>query len=836
MKVLKFGGTSVGSVESILNLKKIVEGQDEPVVVVVSALGGITDKLINTSKVAVAGDETYLTSYNEMVERHHQMIDAIITDTKKKETLLATVDDLLGQLKSIYQGVYLIGDLSEKTSNAIVSYGERISSNIVAALIEDAKWYNSLEFIKTKHKQGRNLFSNSVSNPLILDVFGDFKNGTTTHKVCVAGGFISTDSVTGEVTNLGRGGSDYTAAILAAALDAEVLEIWTDVSGFMTADPRVINTAYPIERLSYVEATELCNFGAKVVYPPTIYPVCIKNIPILIKNTFHPEDKGTIITSLDEDEDNGRAIKGISSINNTSLITVSGLSMVGVIGVNRRIFTTLAENGISVFMVSQASSENSTSIGVTDDDADRACEVLNKEFAKEIEMGAMYKMKLERDLATVAIVGENMKHTPGIAGKLFGTLGRNGISVIACAQGASETNISFVVERKSLRKSLNVIHDSFFLSEYQVLNVFLCGVGTVGGSLLEQIASQRQKLMKERNLQINVVGIASGHNAVFDRNGIDLEAPLLSPRGGKTPCGEFSIQRLREMLKQAPASNIKRLKEEVIGMNIFNSVFVDCTASAEVAGLYEDLLSNNISVVAANKVAASSDYDNYAKLKATARKRGVKYLFETNVGAGLPIINTINDLINSGDKILKLEAVLSGTLNFIFNKISADVPFSETVRLAKEEGYSEPDPRIDLSGKDVVRKLVILSREAGYKMNQEDVEKKLFIPQSFFEGSLDDFWKNLPSLDAQFEQERKEVEAAHEHWKFVAKLENGKGSVSLQRVGEHHPFYDLEGSNNIILITTERYNQYPMLIQGYGAGAQVTAAGVFADIMSIANI
>ena len=835
MKVLKFGGTSVGSVESILNLKKIVEGQQEPVVVVVSALGGITDKLINTSKLAVAGDATYLTSYEEMVERHHQMIDAIITDTKKKDTLLATVDDLLGQLKSIYQGVFLIGDLSEKTSNVIVSYGERISSNIVAALIEGAKWYNSLEFIKTKHKQGRNLFSNSVSNPLILDVFKSFKNGTADHKVCVAGGFISTDSVTGEVTNLGRGGSDYTAAILAAALDAKVLEIWTDVSGFMTADPRVINTAYPIERLSYVEATELCNFGAKVVYPPTIYPVCIKNIPIWVKNTFRPEDKGTIITNVVE-EDEGRAIKGISSINNTSLITVSGLSMVGVIGVNRRIFTTLAENGISVFMVSQASSENSTSIGVTDDDADRACEVLNKEFAKEIEMGAMYKMKLERDLATVAIVGENMKHTPGIAGKLFGTLGRNGISVIACAQGASETNISFVVERKSLRKSLNVIHDSFFLSEYQVLNVFLCGVGTVGGSLLEQIAGQRQKLMKERNLQINVVGIASGHNAMFDRNGIDLEAPLLSPQGEKTPCGEFSIQRLREMLKQAPASNMERLKEEVIGMNIFNSVFVDCTASADVAGLYEAFLSNNISVVAANKVAASSDYDNYARLKATARKRGVKYLFETNVGAGLPIINTINDLINSGDKILKLEAVLSGTLNFIFNTISADVPFSETVRRAKEEGYAEPDPRIDLSGKDVIRKLVILSREAGYKMNQEDVEKHLFIPQSFFEGSLEDFWKNLPSLDAQFEKERQEVEAAHQHWRFVAKLENGKGSVALERVGERHPFYDLEGSNNIILITTERYNQYPMLIQGYGAGASVTAAGVFADIMSIANI
>lgn len=828
MKVLKFGGTSVGSVESILHLKKIVEACDEPVVVVVSALGGITDKLINTSKLAVMGDTSYLTSYEEMVERHHQMIDAVITDANKKAQLLVTVDELLGHLKSIYQGVFLIGDLSEKTSNAIVSYGERISSNIVATLIDNAKWYNSLEFIKTKKKQGRNLYSGSISEPLINDAFKEFKDGTASHSVCLVPGFISSDSLTGEVTNLGRGGSDYTAAILAATLDAKVLEIWTDVSGFMTADPRVINNAYPIAKLSYVEATELCNFGAKVVYPPTIYPVCIKNIPILIKNTFRPEDKGTIITNESDVNDNGRAIRGISSINNTALITVSGLSMVGVIGVNQRIFTALAANGVSVFMVSQASSENSTSIGVRDEDADRACEVLNAEFAKEIEMGSMYKMKLERDLATVAIVGENMKHTPGIAGKLFGTLGRNGISVIACAQGASETNISFVVESKSLRKSLNVIHDSFFLSEYQVLNVFLCGVGTVGGSLLEQIAGQRSQLMQERNLQINVVGIASGHNAVFDRNGIDLSAYEEN--------GSFSIAKLRAGLKAAAPSNLARLKEEIIGMNIFNSVFVDCTASADVASLYEQLLSNNISVVAANKVAASSNYENYSRLKSIARKRGVKFLFETNVGAGLPIINTINDLINSGDKILKLEAVLSGTLNYIFNTISADIPFSETVRLAKEEGYAEPDPRVDLSGKDVIRKLVILSREAGYKMNQEDVQRTLFIPQSFFEGTLDEFWLNLPSVDAQFEAERQQLEAARQRWRFVAKLENGKGSVALQRVDERHPFYDLEGSNNIILITTERYNQYPMLIQGYGAGASVTAAGVFADIMSIANI
>lgn len=828
MKVLKFGGTSVGSVESILNLKKIVEACDEPVVVVVSALGGITDKLINTSKQAVTGDPSYLTSYEEMVERHHLMIDSIIADPSKRVKLMAIVDELLEQLKSIYQGVYLIGDLSEKTSNAIVSYGERISSNIVATLIDDAQWYNSLDFIKTKKKQGKNLFSNSISAPLIRDTFQKFTEGKSGHSVCLVPGFISSDSITNEVTNLGRGGSDYTAAIIAATLDARVLEIWTDVSGFMTADPRVINTAYPIDTLSYVEATELCNFGAKVVYPPTIYPVCIKNIPILIKNTFRPEDKGTIITNENSEDENGRAIKGISSINNTSLITVSGLSMVGVIGVNQRIFTTLAANGISVFLVSQASSENSTSIGVRDEDADRACEVLNEEFAKEIEMGAMYKMKLERDLATIAIVGENMKHTPGIAGKLFGTLGRNGISVIACAQGASETNISFVVERKLLRKSLNVIHDSFFLSEYQVLNVFLCGIGTVGGSLLEQIAGQRQKLMKERNLQINVVGIASGHNATFDRNGIELS--------DYEEDGTFSIAKLRDGLKQAAPSDLARLHDEVIGMNIFNSVFVDCTASADVAGLYEDFLSNNISVVAANKVAASSDYENYARLKSTARKRGVKFLFETNVGAGLPIINTINDLINSGDKILKLEAVLSGTLNFIFNTISADIPFSQTVRMAKEEGYAEPDPRVDLSGKDVIRKLVILSREAGYRMNQEDVEKHLFIPQPFFDGSLEAFWENLPSLDADFEKERQQVEANHQRWRFVAKLENGKGSVALEKVDEHHPFYDLEGSNNIILITTERYNQYPMLIQGYGAGASVTAAGVFADIMSIANI
>ena len=635
-------------------------------------------------------------------------------------------------------------------------------------------------------------------------------------RVSLVPGFISTDKETGEVTNLGRGGSDYTASIIAAALDADVLEIWTDVDGFMTADPRVISTAYPITELSYVEAMELCNFGAKVVYPPTIYPVCHKNIPILIKNTFNPDAPGTIVKQ--EADHSSKAIKGISSINNTCLITMTGLGMVGVIGVNYRIFKTLAENGISVFLVSQASSENSTSIGVRNEDAALACKVLDEEFAKEIEMGEISPMKAEGGLATVAIVGENMKHTPGIAGKLFGTLGRNGINVIACAQGASETNISFVVEGGSLRKTLNVIHDSFFLSEYQVLNLFICGIGTVGRSLIDQIHSQQERLKQERGLNLKIVGIANGHKAMFTRAGIDLD-------------------HYREDLEEkGMPSSTQVLHDEIIGMNIFNSVFVDCTASEEIASLYKDFLGHNISVVAANKIAASSDYELYAELKQIARHRGVKFLFETNVGAGLPVINTINDLINSGDKILKIEAVLSGTLNYIFNEISADVPLSQTIRNAKEQGYSEPDPRIDLSGTDVVRKLVILAREAGYRLNQEDVEKHLFIPDSFFEGSLDDFWRKIPSLDADFEERRKVVEREGKRWRFVARFEDGKGVVELMEVDRHHPFFELAGSNNIILLTTERYNEYPMLIQGYGAGAGVTAAGVFADIMSIANI
>ena len=811
MKVLKFGGTSVGSVESILSLKAIVEkeAQKQPIIVVVSALGGITDKLIATSLLAQKGDEAWKDEFQAMVERHHKMIDTIITDPRKREHLFNIVDSLFEQLRSIYFGVYLIHDLSKKTQDAIVSYGERLSSNIVATLVQGAKWYDSREFIKTVRKNHKNTLDSELTNRLVRRTFSDLQ------RISLVPGFISKDRDTDEITNLGRGGSDYTAAIIAAALDAEILEIWTDVDGFMTADPRVIKTAYTIKELSYIEAMELCNFGAKVVYPPTIYPVCVKNIPIRVKNTFNPDGEGSIIKQ--KVANNDKPIKGISSINGTTLITVAGLSMVGVIGVNRRIFTALADNGISVFMVSQASSENSTSIGVRDQDAAEAVEVLNGEFAKEIETGAMYPMHAENGLATIAVVGENMKNTPGIAGKLFGTLGRAGISMIACAQGAPQTNISFVVKSEHLRKALNAIHDSFFLSEYKVLNLFVCGVGTVGGQLLEQIHNQYEELKRTKRLKLNVVGIATSKKALFNSDGIDLA-------------------NYRELLADANESNESKLRDAIIEMNCFNSVFVDCTASKEVAEIYQPLLEHNISVIAANKIAASSSYEKYARLKETALARGVFFRYETNVGAGLPIIGTINDLRNSGDVILKIEAVLSGTLNFIFNEISADVTLSEAVRRAKEQGYSEPDPRIDLSGKDVIRKLVILAREAGYKVEKTDVEAHLFIPDEFFEGNIDEFWKNLPKLDADFEARRKQLDAEGKRWRFVATFDHGKLSVALKEVDRTHPFYNLQGSNNIVALTTERYREYPMLIQGYGAGASVTAAGVFANIMSIANI
>lgn len=809
MKVLKFGGTSVGSAEGLRQVKRVVEACHEEVIVVVSALGGVTDQLLLTSRMAAAGDMEYKNQLDQIVMRHRQAIEDTV-DSSCRAEVLAKVNALLDELANIFKGVCLIKDLSPKTGDAIVSYGERLSSVIVQGVLAPAELFDARDFIKTKPYFGKHIVEFAPTEELIRARFAVMP------KVTVVPGFIASDNQTGDVTNLGRGGSDYTASVLAATLKADSLEIWTDVDGFMTADPKVISNAYVIEHLTFVEAMELCNFGAKVIYPPTIFPAYHNNIPIRIRNTFNLDAPGTYITK-DKTPDS-RTIKGISSINDTCLITIRGLGMVGVIGVNYRIFKALSKSGISVFFVSQAASENTTSIGVRNGDAELAVQVLSTEFAQEISMGEINPPVTQHDLATVAIVGENMRHRPGVAGKLFGTLGRNGINVIACAQGASETNISFVVAKENLRKSLNVIHDSFFLSEYQVLNIFLAGVGLVGSNLLDQIRQQQEKLMRENSLKIRIVGITNSRHYIVSRSGIDLTT--------------YKEQLAASTLVSTP----ERFRDEILSMNIFNSVFVDCTASPAVASIYEDLLSHNVSVVAANKIAASSKYDHYLKLKNIARTRGVKFLFETNVGAGLPIINTISDLINSGDRILKIEAVVSGTLNYIFNEMNETVPMSRAIVMAKEAGYAEPDPRIDLSGMDVIRKLVILSREAGYHVEQEDVQKHLFIPAEYFEGSVEDFWKHIPELDADFELRRKKLAAEGKHWRFIASMDHGKTEVSLREVGPDSPFYHLEGSNNVILLTTERYKEYPMQIKGYGAGASVTAAGVFADIISIANI
>lgn len=816
MHVLKFGGTSVGSIASIKNVKQIVEERKEPVIVVVSALGGITDHLISTANKAAAGDESYREEFEFIVQRHMDVVSGLL-DGEDLSAIKIFLTTTLQELKNIYDGIFLIRELSSRTLCTVVSYGERISSRIIATVIDEAQFIDSRDIIKTKKVFDKNVCDFEQTNPLIKERLSVPHASLNAPHCTVMGGFISRDGQTGEVTNLGRGGSDYTAAIVAAALDADMLEIWTDVDGFMTADPRVINSAYVINELSFIEAMELCNFGAKVIYPPTIFPVFHKNIPIIIKNTFNPSAKGTLIHANPSHEDM-KIIKGISSINDTCLVTISGLGMVGVIGVNKRIFSALADHGISVFIVSQASSESTTTIGVKNEEADEAIRVLQEEFKFEIQAGELSSITAEHDLATVAVVGEKMKSTTGIAGKLFRIMGLNGINIIACAQGASETNISFVIKKVHLRKALNVIHDSFFLSEVSILNVFLTGVGVVGKNLLYQIRNQQAYLQQHKNLQLRIVGLSNSRQCIFNREGIDLdnwEAELKASTHRSSP---------------------EILREAIIGMNVFNAVFVDCTASPAVAAIYQDLLAHNVSVVCANKIAASGDYNNYLQLKRTARIRGVKYLFETNVGAGLPIINTINNLINSGDEILKIEAVVSGTLNFIFNVLSKDITMSQAIKMAREAGYAEPDPRQDLNASDVIRKITILARESGYRISQEDVEKHLFIPDEYFEGPVEDFWKRIPELDEHFENMRLEAAKNNEVFRFVATLEDGHARVELRKVGPTHPFYHLEGSNNIILLTTARYKEFPMEIKGYGAGAAVTAAGVFADVIGIANI
>ena len=806
MKVLKFGGTSVGSAANIKRVKDIVLGQKDDVVVVVSALGGITDKILKAARLAVSGTSDFHTELGEIRTKHDKILHELFGD---KNPVKEIVDELLDELEQILTGITLVGELTAKTLDRIAGLGERISSHIVAKYI-GAERIDSSTFIQTDSKFGKAAVDFSITNSMIAEVFGEFKG------VVVAPGFIARNAK-GEFTTLGRGGSDYTAAIIAAALDVDMLEIWTDVNGFMTADPRIIRKAYTIPELTYSEAMELSHFGAKVIYPPTILPVYQKGIPILIKNTFEPENPGTKIVKTVE---NGfdRPIKGISSISGIALLTLQGIGMVGVTGISMRLFTALASVNVNVILISQASSENSISVAIDEIGVEAADRAIRDKFEKEIATGQVNRIGFEKEVSVVAIVGENMKHTTGIAGKLFSTMGRSGVNVIAIAQGASELNISWVVKNDELRKTLNTVHESFFLSEFVEVNVFLMGIGTVGSNLLQQIQQQQERLLNEKHLRMKLTGVANSRKMLFNREGIDIAT-------------------FRQYLEQSDKkSGLQAFVDEMKGMNIYNSVFVDCTASGAVADLYKEILNANIAVVAANKVAASSDFDNYSNLKKIAKQKGVKFLFETNVGAGLPIINTLNDLVNSGDKIVKIEAVLSGTLNFIFNTISEETPFSKTIKMAKDEGYSEPDPREDLSGVDVARKILILARESGYRIEMEDVTIKRFVPDQLFEGSQEAFWKGITELDEEFEKNRKVLQAANKKWRFVARFEKGKAQAGLEEVDARHPFYDLEGSNNLVMYTTERYHEFPMLIKGYGAGASVTAAGVFADLIKVSNI
>ena len=807
MKILKFGGTSVGSAENIKKIGEIVLSQQEKIIVVVSALGGVTDMLLGAARDAASGIR--VNGELTAIRVRHEEVIAKLFNLQNGVQTFDSLRPLFDELEKIIQGVSLIGELTPKTLDKILGFGERLSSLLISRFL-NVPLLDSMALIKTDKNFGKANVDFELTYKLILEASQNIE------QFAVAPGFISSAS-DGSMTTLGRGGSDYTAALFAAAVNARQLEIWTDVDGFMTADPRVISKAYTIPVLTYSEAMELSHFGAKVIYPPTILPVYQKNIPIHIKNTLNPEGDGTLITQS-ESAGKEHPIKGISSISGISLFTIQGLGMVGVTGISMRLFGALAHKDINVILISQASSENSISFAIDSHSADLAQEAIALEFEREIASGRISKLTCENDLSIVAIVGENMKHSAGIAGKLFHTIGKNGINVVAIAQGASEQNISWVVKHSDLRKTLNVVHEAFFLSPYVELNIFLVGTGTVGRDLLDQIGRQQEKLKKEHRLKLKLAGVANSRKMIFDREGID-------------------VLELKQNMSQCEVkSDLNLFCKTMVEMNMFNSVFVDCTADDKVANHYLFALENYISVVAANKVAASSEYKRYRELKEMAANHGVKFLFETNVGAGLPLISTINDLMHSGDRIVRIEAVLSGTLNYIFNTLSKDIPFSKAVRLAKEMGYAEPDPRIDLSGIDVIRKLVILARESGYKIEKEEVENNSFIPQKYFSSSMDDFWNTIGEMDDVFEEQRLVLESKRQKWRFVGVMNEGKASVSLVIVDPGHPFYDLEGSNNILLLTSERYNEYPMLIKGYGAGAAVTAAGVFADLIKVSNI
>ncbi len=809
MKVLKFGGTSVGSSESIEQVKKIVESQTENVIVVVSAVGGVTDQFIKAAQLAEGGDNYCFDILSEVKEKHYEIITNLFT-LESAQTIKYKVDQLFDEVSTIIKGVYMLKEMTRKSEAIISSFGERLSSFIISEYLPEASLFESQKYIITNKVYGRDSVDYELTDKNLLAIQPELG------KVAVFPGFIATNKKD-EITTLGRGGSDYTASILAAAYNAAVLEIWTDVNGFMTADPRIISRAYCIDQLSYSEAMELSHFGAKVIYPPTILPVYKKKIPIRIKNTFNPDAVGTLIN--DEKETlRDKQIKGISSINGVTLLTVQGIGMIGVTGIAMRLFKSLAQKDINVILISQASSENSISVVIESGIADVAVQLLEREFESEIALNQINNISLEQDMSVIAIVGENMKQTTGISAKLFNSMGRNGINIFAIAQGASELNISFVVKEKDLKKGLNVAHEAFFLSHYTVLNLFLVGTGTVGNMLIEKLKAQSETLFENNKLKIRIAGITNSRKMMFDKQGLSIKN--LVP----------------DLMEKGEDANLDVFKQRVIEYNLANSVMVDCTANEIISKLYYDVLNANVSVVTANKIATSSEYTLYQKLKETALKKGVKFLFETNVGAGLPIIGPLRDLVLSGDKILKLEAVLSGTLNYIVNTLSEEKPLSVVIQEAKDKGYSEPDPRIDLSGTDVLRKILILAREAGYPLEVGDIKITPFVPEEYMKlSSLDEFMSKVTELDESFEKQRQSLVKQGKKLRYGAKLEDGKAEVGFIEIDHTHPFYDLEGSNNIILINSKHYKEHPMQVKGYGAGADVTAAGVFADIIKVAN-
>jgi len=814
MNVLKFGGTSVGSTENIKKVIQILDNysKEDSLICVVSAVGGITDKLLKAGELAQNKNESYLAEYKLIKQIHLDILSELIPN--QNEASKEYLESKLHALKSLLDGIYLINELSPKTSDKLVSFGEQLSSFIIAETMKsyglNAVRKNSQELIITNSNFSKAEVNYTLTNYNIRDYFKK-----ANQRITILPGFIST-SESGEVTTLGRGGSDFTAAIVAAALQVNRLEIWTDVSGMYTANPKLVKQAFPIERLSYQEAMELSHFGAKVLYPPTVQPVLDLGIPIHIKNTMQPEASGTIITN-ENTNGNSTTAKGISNINDIALLTLQGNGMVGIPGFSKRLFETLAQEKINVILITQASSEHSICFGIDEKDAEKAEKAINVSFENEISLHKIDPIIVEKDLSIVALIGDNMKNHQGISGRMFSALGKNNINIRAIAQGASEKNISTVIAQKDVKKALNTIHERFFEDQSKQLNVFITGVGNVGERLVEQIKQQKKFLKDQLKINLRVIGLSNSRTMIFNDSGLSLKT-------------------WKDDLATGEKATLEGFLERIKKFNLRNSIFVDVTANEQVSNIYSDYLKENIAIVACNKIACSSDYENYNKLKYLSRKYNAPFLFETNVGAGLPIIDTLNNLIASGDKITSIQAVLSGSLNFVFNNFDDNTKFHDVVKQAQAEGYTEPDPRIDLSGVDVARKILILARESGTQMNLEDIENESFLTTSNLKStSVDDFYKTLISDEAHFQNLYASAKANNCQLKYVAEFNNGKAKVGLKEIPQGHPFYNLKGKDNIVMFYTQRYPEQPMIIKGAGAGADVTASGLFADIIRIGN-